>query len=65
MNLWKGASSTSLVTLATMRIIASVLEANKLPAGSCRRSGDGSAPASRFSSLYEDDWKGSIEHARA
>ena len=32
-NIWKGASTTSLVTLATMKIIAGVLEANKLPAG--------------------------------
>jgi aldehyde dehydrogenase family 7 protein A1 len=32
-NVWKGASSTSLITIATTRIIAGVLEANKLPAG--------------------------------
>lgn len=33
MNIWKGASSTSLVTVATTRIIAEVLERNGLPAG--------------------------------
>jgi aldehyde dehydrogenase family 7 member A1 len=33
MNIWKGASSTSLVTIATTRIIAEVLEKNGLPAG--------------------------------
>jgi aldehyde dehydrogenase family 7 protein A1 len=32
-NIWKGASSTSLVTIATMRIIADVLEKNHVPAG--------------------------------
>jgi len=31
--IWKGASSTSLVTLAVTRIIAEVLERNKLPGG--------------------------------
>uniref|UniRef100_A0A224XLS1 aldehyde dehydrogenase (NAD(+)) n=1 Tax=Panstrongylus lignarius TaxID=156445 RepID=A0A224XLS1_9HEMI len=33
--LWKGASSTSLVTLATTKIVASVLEKNSLPGGIC------------------------------
>jgi len=32
-NVWKGASTTSLVTIATTRIIAEVLERNGLPAG--------------------------------
>ena len=32
-NMWKGASTTSLVTLATMKIIAGVLEKNHLPHG--------------------------------
>ena len=35
-HVWKGASSTSLITVATMRIIADVLEANNLPAGEVR-----------------------------
>lgn len=30
---WKGASSTSLITIATTRIIAEVLERNNLPPG--------------------------------
>jgi aldehyde dehydrogenase family 7 protein A1 len=34
-HIWKGASTTSLVTIATMRIIAGVLEANNLPSGPC------------------------------
>jgi aldehyde dehydrogenase family 7 protein A1 len=33
MTIWKGASSTSLVSIATMRIIAEVLERNECPAG--------------------------------
>jgi aldehyde dehydrogenase family 7 protein A1 len=33
MTIWKGASSTSLVTMATMKIIAEVLEKNNMPAG--------------------------------
>lgn len=33
LTVWKGASSTSLVTIATTRIIAEVLERNKLPSG--------------------------------
>jgi len=32
-NIWKGASSTSLITVATTRIIGEVLERNGLPAG--------------------------------
>ncbi|RYY35779.1 aldehyde dehydrogenase family protein, partial [archaeon] len=32
-NIWKGASSTSLVTIATTKIIAEVLERNGVPAG--------------------------------
>jgi aldehyde dehydrogenase family 7 protein A1 len=32
-NIWKGASTTSLVTVATMKIIAEVLERNNVPAG--------------------------------
>jgi aldehyde dehydrogenase family 7 protein A1 len=32
-NIWKGASTTSLTTVATMRIIAEVLERNGVPAG--------------------------------
>lgn len=33
--LWKGASSTSLISVATSKIIASVLEQNKLPGAIC------------------------------
>lgn len=33
LTLWKGASSTSLVTLATTRVIAEVLEENNVPSG--------------------------------
>jgi aldehyde dehydrogenase family 7 protein A1 len=33
MTIWKGASSTSLVSIATMKIIAEVLERNQCPAG--------------------------------
>ena len=32
-NLWKGASTTSLTTIATQRIVAEVLERNGLPGG--------------------------------
>jgi aldehyde dehydrogenase family 7 protein A1 len=33
--IWKGASSTSLITIATTKIIAEVLERNKLPGAIC------------------------------
>lgn len=41
--LWKGATSTSLVTIATSKIIARVLERNKLPGAICSNTGGDSS----------------------
>lgn len=41
--LWKGASSTSLVTIATSKIIARVLERNNLPGAICSNTGGDAA----------------------